>query len=120
MTDMTSLANTSADTPTFLITIELTYRPYRIPPRCRNARQVPDTELRYVRIPIVTLEQAPVAVRIPSQRYSEVEDSSQDVVLRAWNGNLLEPLFEKRWDDNSPVVIAGSDLSCCGDFGQRI
>ncbi|MET1154516.1 hypothetical protein [Arthrobacter sp.] len=47
-------------TEQFTVTADVDYRPFRVPPRCRKARPVPETFKRHIDIPSVTSEDAPV------------------------------------------------------------
>lgn len=92
----------------FTVTAEITYRPFRVPPRCRKARQVEETFTHVVTIPSVTSADAPVVALIPNDRGHLGSPGSLDAELRAFGGKLWTVETESR-DCTSPAVAAGSD-----------
>lgn len=93
---------------TFTVTAEITYRPYRIPPRCRNLRQVEEKFTHEIAIPAVTNAEAPVVAMIPNDRGFLGAPGGGDALLRAYADKLWTVMTEEA-DVTSPTVIAGSD-----------
>ncbi|BCW67338.1 hypothetical protein NicSoilB4_21010 [Arthrobacter sp. NicSoilB4] len=52
----------------FTVTADVSYRPYRVPPRCRKARPVDEVFTHYISIPSVTSNDAPVVAIVPDDR----------------------------------------------------
>jgi hypothetical protein len=92
----------------FTITAETTYRPFRVPPRCRKPRQVEETFTHTVTIPSVTSADAPVVALIPNDRGHLGAPGGGDAELRADDGKLWTVVTEER-ECSSPTVVAGSD-----------
>lgn len=84
-----------------IITADISYSPFRTPPRCRKPRQIAETFTYRMSIPSVTGDDAPVAVQLPAGSYGFTE-------LRAWNGALYGQVTVNGNPD-SAGVIAGSD-----------
>lgn len=92
----------------FTITAEITYRPFRVPPRCRKHRQVAETFTHTVSIPSVTSDDAPVVALIPNDRGYLGAPGGGEAELRAYAGKLWTVVTEDR-DCTAPAVMAGSD-----------
>lgn len=92
----------------FTVTAEITYRPFRVPPRCRKPRQVAETFTHTVSIPSVTSADAPVVALIPNDRGHLGAPGGGDAELRAYDGKLWTVVTEDR-DCTAPAVVAGSD-----------
>lgn len=72
----------------FVITSTISYRPYRIPPRCRKPRPVEETFTHEFRIPCVTSEDAPVVAWVPDDHGYLGAPAGEDAPLRTHNGQL--------------------------------
>jgi hypothetical protein len=87
----------------FTVTSTITYRPYRIPPRCRKERQVLETFKHEFQIPCVTSEAAPVVALVPDDRNYYGAPVGEDAPLRGYDGKLY--IAETR---GGKPVMAGS------------
>lgn len=87
----------------FVITSTITYRPHRIPPRCRKPRPVAETFTHEFRIPCLAPEAAPVVALVPDDHGYLGAAAGQDAPLRAYNGQLYSALAR----DGRPIK-AGS------------
>lgn len=96
-------------TDAFIVTAEITYRPFRVPPRCRKARQVDELFTDWFQVPSVTSEDAPVVALIPNYLGHLGSPGGNIAELRAWNGQLYTVDTETT-DCTSPATVAGSDL----------
>ncbi|QOD05958.1 hypothetical protein [Pseudarthrobacter sp. BIM B-2242] len=74
--------------PDFVITSTISYRPYRIPPRCRKPRPVEETFTHEFRIPCVSSEDAPIVAWVPDDHGYLGAPAGEDAPLRAHNGQL--------------------------------
>ncbi|MFF2244275.1 hypothetical protein ACFVTM_08870 [Arthrobacter sp. NPDC058130] len=86
-----------------IITADVAYRPYRIPPRCRKARPVPESFTHHIDIPAVSSDDAPVVAIVPDDRGYLGTARGGDVPMRCFNGQLYTAVL----DGENPVV-AGS------------
>lgn len=88
----------------FTVTSTITFRPHRIPPRCRKPRPVLETFTHEYRIPCVTSEEAPVVALVPDDRGYYGAPAGEDAPLRAHDGKLYTAEMRGR-----QPVKAGSD-----------
>lgn len=88
----------------FTVKSTITYRPHRIPPRCRKPRPVVETFTHEFRIPCLTPEQAPVVALVPDDRGYYGVPAGESAELRAHGGRLY--VAETRGYQR---VMAGSD-----------
>lgn len=88
----------------FVVTSTITYRPHRVPPRCRKPRPVTESFTHEFRIPCVTSDEAPVVALVPDDRGYYDAPSGEDAPLRAHNGKLYSAVTRGR-----KPVLAGSD-----------
>lgn len=72
----------------FVVTSTITFRPHRIPPRCRKPRPVLEDFKHELSIPCVTSEEAPVVALVPDDRGYYGAPSGEDAPLRAHGGKL--------------------------------
>jgi hypothetical protein len=91
-------------TTDFIITSDITFRPHRIPPRCRKPRPVQETFTHEFRIPCVTSEEAPVVALVPDDRGYYGAPAGENAPLRAYDGRLYTAEMRGR-----QPVTAGSD-----------
>lgn len=87
----------------FTVTATVSYRPYRVPPRCRKARPVEESFKHHIGIPSVTSEDAPVVAIVPDDRGYLGSARGGDVEMRAYDGQLYVALT-----DGEKPVTAGS------------
>lgn len=90
-------------TEPFTVTADVTYRPYRIPPRCRKERPVDETFTHEFSIPTVTSAEAPVVAIVPDDRGHLGSARGGNVEMRAHGGQLYVALL-----DGARPVTAGS------------
>lgn len=88
----------------FVVTSTITFRPHRIPPRCRKSRPVVETFTHEFRIPCVTSDQAPVVALVPDDRNYYGAAVGEDAPLRSHGGKLYTAETRAR-----KPVMAGSD-----------
>lgn len=88
----------------FTVTSTITYRPYRIPPRCRKARPVKETFTHEFTIPSVTSAEAPVVALVPDDRGYYDAPVGEDAPLRSHEGRLYTAVTRGR-----RPVMAGTD-----------
>lgn len=74
--------------PDFIVTTRITYRPYRIPPRCRKPRPVEEAFTHEFRIPCVSSDEAPVVAWVPDEHGYLGAAPGDEAPLRAHNGQL--------------------------------
>jgi hypothetical protein len=91
------------DTESFTVTADVAYRPYRIPPRCRKERPVPESFKHHIEIPSVTSADAPVVAIVPDDRGYLGTARGGDVPLRCFNDQLYVALT-----DGAGPLSAGS------------
>lgn len=91
-------------TETFTVTADISYRPYRVPPRCRKARPVPESFKHHIEIPSVSSEDAPVVAIIPDDRGYLGSARGGDVEMRAHDGQLYVALL----DGDKPMPAGSS------------
>lgn len=91
-------------TEPFTVTATVSYRPHRIPPRCRKPRPVLEAFTHEFRIPCVTSEEAPVVALVPDDRGYYGAAPGEDAPLRAHDGKLYTAEMRGR-----QPVKAGSD-----------
>ncbi|MET4143956.1 hypothetical protein [Arthrobacter sp. UYCo732] len=72
----------------FAVTSTITFRPLRVPPRCRKPRPVVETFKHEFVIPCVSSEQAPVVALVPDDRGYYGTTPGEDAPLRAHAGKL--------------------------------
>lgn len=72
----------------FTVTSTITFRPHRIPPRCRKPRPVLESFTHEFHIPRVTSEEAPVVALVPDDRGYLGSPVGEDPPLRAYGGKL--------------------------------
>lgn len=87
-------------TEPFTVTADVDYRPYRIPPRCRKARPVPESFKHSIDIPSVTSDEAPIVAIVPDDRGYLGTARGGDVPMRCFNDQLYIALT----DGDKPVV----------------
>lgn len=92
----------------FTVTAEITYRPFRIPPRCRNPRQVPEVIERQIAIPSVTSAEAPVVALVPNDRGFLGSPGGGAAEVRSFDGKLWTVMTVEP-DCTSAALPAGSD-----------
>ena len=90
-------------TEPFTVTATVSYRPYRVPPRCRKARPVEESFKHHIGIPAVTSEDAPVVALVPDDRGYLGTARGGDVEMRGHDGDLYVALI-----DGDKPVVAGS------------
>lgn len=98
----------SMTTDAFIITAEITFRPFRVPPRCRKARPVDEVFTDWIQVPSVASEDAPVVALVPNDLGHLGSPGCNIAELRFWNGQLYTVDTETP-DCTSPATIAGSD-----------
>jgi hypothetical protein len=91
-------------TSEFIVTSTITYRPYRVPPRCRKPRPVLETFKHKFSIPCVTSGEAPVVALVPDDRGYYGTPTGMDAPLRAHDGKLYTAEMRGR-----QPVRAGTD-----------
>jgi hypothetical protein len=90
---------------TFTVTSTITFRPYRVPTRCRKARPVQETFTHEFAIPSVTGEEAPVVALVPDDRGYLGSPDIGDAPLRSYGGQLYTALTGGR----DSIATAGTD-----------
>ena len=88
----------------FVVTSTITYRPFRVPPRCRKPRPVIEKFTHEYRIPSVSSDEAPVVALVPDDRGYFGAPVGEDAPLRAYQGQL----YIAESNGRTPVR-AGSD-----------
>jgi hypothetical protein len=96
-------------TDAFIVTAQITYRPFRIPPRCRTERQVDEVFTDWIQVPSATSTEAPVVALVPNDLGHLGSPGGNIAELRSWNGQLYTVETETP-DCTSPATLAGSDL----------
>lgn len=72
----------------FTITTTVTYRPFRVPPRCRKPRQVEETFTMTTDIPSLTSAEAPVACTFDENELLSHSIDRPGAGLRTYNGSF--------------------------------
>lgn len=88
----------------FVVTSTITFRPQRVPPRCRKPRPVKEVFTHEFRIPSVTSDDAPVVALVPDDRNYYGAPVGEDAPLRAHGGLLYTAETRGR-----QPVMAGTD-----------
>lgn len=91
----------------FVVTSTISFRPHRIPPRCRKPRPVTESFTHEFRIPCVTSKEAPVVALVPDDRGYLGAPAGEDAPLRAHGGKLYAAEMRGRHP-----ALAGSDAFC--------
>jgi hypothetical protein len=89
----------------FTITAEITYRPFRTPPRCRNPRQVPEIIERIWAVPSVTSDVAPVVALIPNDRGFLGSPGGGEAEIRSFDGKLWTVVTEQPDCTSAPLPV---------------
>ncbi|HEX9227910.1 MAG TPA: hypothetical protein VF885_15005 [Arthrobacter sp.] len=88
----------------FVVTSTITFRPHRVPPRCRKPRPVKEDFTHEFRIPCVSSDEAPVVALVPDDRGYYGSPSGEEAPIRAHDGKLYAAEMRGRTH-----VMAGSD-----------
>jgi hypothetical protein len=92
------------ETAAFTVTCTITFRPYRVPPRCRKARPVQEVFTHEFAIPSVTGQEAPVVALVPNDRGYLGSPDKGDAPLRSYGGQLYTAVMGGHTD----IATAGT------------
>lgn len=99
----------------FAVTTRITYRPYRIPPRCRKPRPVEESFTHEFLVPCVGSDEAPVVAWVADDHGYLGAAPGEDAALRAHNGQL----YAAQTRGGAPVKAGSGGFPAVRNYDSR-